>query len=97
MALSISEITTDDGFDLLQEEWNQLVHRLDVPSPFQSWEWYRTWWTHFGTTYSLRILVFRDAGEVIGIAPLHQRRYGPLRGFQSLHHLAGRTIDVNRA
>lgn len=84
MALSISEITTDDGFDLLQEGWNQLVRRLDVPSPFQSWEWCRTWWTHFGTRHSLRILVFRDAGEVIGIAPLHQRRYGPLRGLSVL-------------
>jgi CelD/BcsL family acetyltransferase involved in cellulose biosynthesis len=80
VGMSISEITTDDGFDRLQEEWNQLVLRLDVPSPFQSWEWCRTWWKHFGSTHRLRILVFRDAGEVIGIAPLHQRRYGPLHG-----------------
>jgi CelD/BcsL family acetyltransferase involved in cellulose biosynthesis len=80
VGMSVGEITTEDGFDLLRDEWNQLVDRLEVPSPFQSWEWCRTWWRHFGADHRLRIVVVRDADGVIGIAPLYQRRYGPRRG-----------------
>jgi len=80
VTLSVSDITTDHGFDLLREDWNRLVDRLDVPSPFQSWEWCRAWWKHFGSGHRLRIVVFRDEGEIVGIAPLHQRRYGPFLG-----------------
>lgn len=74
----ITEVTTDDGFDALRPEWNQLVSRLEVPSPFQSWEWCRTWWNYFGRAHRLRILVFREAGDLVGIAQLHQRHYGSL-------------------
>jgi hypothetical protein len=75
----ISEVTTEDVFDSLRPEWNLLVSRLDVPSPFQSWEWYRTWWKHFGSGCHLRILTFRDAGQLTGIAQFYERRYGSRR------------------
>lgn len=76
-AMLISEIATEDGFDSLRVEWNALVKRLDVPSPFQLWEWHRIWWKHFGSGHRLRILAFREAGELVGVAPFHVRRYGP--------------------
>jgi CelD/BcsL family acetyltransferase involved in cellulose biosynthesis len=73
----ITEVTTTEAFDRLRSEWNALIRRLDSPSPFQSWEWNRIWWKHFGTGHRLRILTFREAGELRGIAQLHERRYGP--------------------
>jgi hypothetical protein len=98
--MMISEFTTEEGFDSLREEWNLLVSRLDVPSPFQSWEWYRTWWKHFGSGGRLRILAFRDAGQLAGIAQFYERRYGSRRigpaliaplGWQDHRHRQGIT------
>jgi GNAT acetyltransferase-like protein len=74
--MMISEVTREEEFDSLRPEWNLLVSRLAVPSPFQSWEWYRTWWKHFGSGGRLRILAFRDAGQLAGIAQFYERHYG---------------------
>lgn len=73
----IDEITTDEGFDSLRPEWNALVAALDVPAPFQSWEWSRVWWRHFGAGHSLCILAFREARTLVGIAQFHERHLGP--------------------
>ena len=75
-SIETHEVTTPAEFDGLRGEWNELVERLDLPSPFQSWEWNRTWWSHFGEGRSLLILVFRRAGRLIGIAPFFRRRLG---------------------
>src|SRR5207249_10716401 len=68
-AVAIREVTTLVDFDAMQTDWNQLVDQLEVPSPFQTWEWNRAWWNHFGVGRALLILVFRLAGWVIGFAP----------------------------
>src|SRR5438034_2418206 len=73
-AVVIREVTTLPDFDAMQTDWNQLVDQLEVPSPFQTWEWNRAWWNHFGEGRALLILEFRQAGRVIGIAPFFRRR-----------------------
>src|SRR5207245_2294560 len=75
-AIRIVEVTMLDGFDAMRTEWNQLVDRLPVPSPFQTWEWNRAWWNHFGEERALLILEFRQAGRLIGIAPFFRHRLG---------------------
>jgi CelD/BcsL family acetyltransferase involved in cellulose biosynthesis len=74
--LVIRETSSPEAFDQLQRPWNALVDQLKVPSPFQSWEWNRIWWRHFGRGRRLRILGFFDDSELVGIAPFHQRHYG---------------------
>jgi CelD/BcsL family acetyltransferase involved in cellulose biosynthesis len=74
--ITLSEIRREDDFDALRDEWDRLVDSLEVPSPFQSWTWNRVWWRHFGAGSVLRILVFREKNDVVGIAPLYQKRYG---------------------
>ena len=73
-AVAIREVTTLADFDAMQTDWNQLVDQLEVPSPFQTWEWNRAWWNHFGEGRALLILEFRQAGRVVGIAPFFRRR-----------------------
>src|SRR2546421_4369944 len=73
-AIDVREVTTLEGFDAMRAEWNQLVDRLAVPSPFQTWEWNRAWWNHFGTGRTLSILEFRQDGCLLGIAPYYRRR-----------------------
>jgi CelD/BcsL family acetyltransferase involved in cellulose biosynthesis len=68
-------VDSETGFDALREEWNGLVARLELPSPFQSWEWQRAWWRHLANRHldRLRIVLFRHRGELVGIAPLKKR------------------------
>src|SRR2546425_1241341 len=84
-AIAIREVTTIAGFDAMQTDWNRLVDQLEVPSPFQTWEWNRAWWNHFGDGRALLILEFLQAGRVIGIAPFFRRRLGtPALGLSML-------------
>lgn len=61
----------------LQEEWDELVHQSDNDHLFSSWLWIKTWWEHFSTInkFELRLLVCRQYGKLVGIAPLYTRRY----------------------
>ncbi len=67
--LSVEVIHEEDAFDKIQVEWSSLVERTPVHI-FQSYEWQRLWWQHFGWGRSLHILLFRHQGVLVGIAPL---------------------------
>lgn len=70
---SIETVRTPAEFDALEREWSDLVEAAHV-SVFQSYEWLRTWWTHFGAGRSLWIQVFKHRGEIVGIGPLFAQR-----------------------
>ena len=73
------EVVSDgSGFEGLKPDWDRLSAAMEVPSPFHSWEWVRTWWKHFGARRRMRIAVLREGENVVGIAPLYLVRYGPL-------------------
>ena len=66
-----TEIVTDARRLLqLEGEWNDAVSRAAVTHPFLRHEWIRTWWECFGADRALHIVVVRDRGAVIAIAPL---------------------------
>jgi len=84
-AVTVREVTTIAGFDAMESDWNRLVDQLEVPSPFQTWEWNRAWWNHFGDGRSLLLLEFVKSGRVIGVAPFFRRRLGtPALGLSML-------------
>ncbi|MEO6795584.1 MAG: GNAT family N-acetyltransferase [Candidatus Dormibacter sp.] len=94
-AIQVREVTTLTEFDAMRSEWNALVARLDLPAPFQSWEWNRAWWNHFGGGRSLLILEFRRHDELVGIAPLFRRRLGtPALGISMLMPLGWEGNDL---
>src|SRR5688572_18154453 len=63
-------------FDRLRGEWNGLLEASAAATPFLTWSWLRSWWTHFGGAATLRLLVVRDRGELIGLAPMMLSRRG---------------------
>ena len=68
-------VTTDvvgdyASFLALEAEWNDAVERAHVPHPFLRHEWVRTWWDSFQGGRQLHVVVVRDAGRIVGIAPL---------------------------
>jgi CelD/BcsL family acetyltransferase involved in cellulose biosynthesis len=63
----------------LEADWDRLVDSMEVPSPFLSSDWNRTWWDTFGRGKQARVAVLSEAGRVVGIAPFYRVRYGPVR------------------
>lgn len=51
------------------QAWDALVRRISG-SLFQSPDWIRLWWTHYGQGRALRLMVFRVRGELVGLVPL---------------------------
>jgi len=62
-------ITTSSEFDRLDDTWNELVGDLNV-TVFQTYDWNRTWWRHFGVNGRLLIFVLYHNQKAVGIAPM---------------------------
>jgi CelD/BcsL family acetyltransferase involved in cellulose biosynthesis len=63
----------------LGPEWNRFVESVGVEHPFLSHEWVRTWWDAFGRNRRLHVVLVRDGGVLVGLAPLMvsmDRMYG---------------------
>jgi CelD/BcsL family acetyltransferase involved in cellulose biosynthesis len=69
MALSVNAYQDASGFNDLADEWNDLLRRSAADTVFLTLEFQRVWWRYLGEG-DLRIVTFRDDGELIGIAPL---------------------------
>jgi CelD/BcsL family acetyltransferase involved in cellulose biosynthesis len=54
--------------------WNSLFLATPNASFFLTFDWFDTYWRHFGHDQKMRVLVVYSGGEVIGIAPLCVRR-----------------------
>jgi CelD/BcsL family acetyltransferase involved in cellulose biosynthesis/2-polyprenyl-3-methyl-5-hydroxy-6-metoxy-1,4-benzoquinol methylase len=76
--VSIDELTleimrTEQEFDAIEGEWNNLVQDSTC-SVFQTFEWVRTWWKYFHRRHELKIMLFRESGKLVGIAPMFIQR-----------------------
>src|SRR4030067_1003613 len=76
MELHVMELdclTSDQEFDSLEPEWNPLVERAAPNMPFLRFEYLRTWWrTRGGSEWNdaaLRLVIAREAGSLVGVAP----------------------------
>ena len=74
------------GFTALRPEWNSLLRASGSASPFLTWEWLHTWWTHLGGGSQLRMLAVRAGTDLIAIAPFRMASSGIAR-FPSLDML----------
>jgi CelD/BcsL family acetyltransferase involved in cellulose biosynthesis len=75
---SVALVEDAAGFDALEPEWNALVERSDA-SVFQTFEWLRTWWRHFGEPARrrrLHLVTIRGREGLRAIAPLFVERSG---------------------
>jgi CelD/BcsL family acetyltransferase involved in cellulose biosynthesis len=59
------------AFQSLRAEWDDLLNRSSGASVYQTWEWNEAWWRVFGEGKRLRLLEVRDAGRLVGLAPLY--------------------------
>lgn len=81
---SVNVVTTSMEFDSLGAEWNQLLDESNG-TVFQSFEWQRIWWKHFGeqdAAVRLHIITLRRRGKLVAIAPFlieSMKRLGSIR------------------
>ncbi|NOZ80270.1 MAG: GNAT family N-acetyltransferase [DPANN group archaeon] len=68
--MEITEINDLKGLQALEPEWKALLDNSYSATFFQSPEWIITWTKHFLDDRKLRVLVAREQGELVGIAPL---------------------------
>jgi CelD/BcsL family acetyltransferase involved in cellulose biosynthesis len=68
--LTVACIQDADAFAALRDEWTELLQSSGRSNPFLTWEWLHAWWIHFGNAHGLRLLVVRDGGELMALAPL---------------------------
>jgi CelD/BcsL family acetyltransferase involved in cellulose biosynthesis len=73
------------GFPL-RHTWNQLLRASAADSPFLTWEWLYTWWTHVHGSAGLQLLTVRAGDEIMALAPLRVSR-GALPCFSRLEFL----------
>ena len=82
-SLRIFEIEDQAGFLTFGAEWRRLFEATPDATPFQSWEWLSTWWSHFGRGRPL-VLVALEGATPIGAIALTETHYRhtPLRLLQ---------------
>lgn len=61
-------------FAALEPEWNELLADSAAGCPFLTWDWLHAWWTHLGGDRRLSIVIVRQEGRLIAIAPLSLSR-----------------------
>jgi CelD/BcsL family acetyltransferase involved in cellulose biosynthesis len=72
-AIEVQEINCLGDLLRLNAVWDGLLAEYGPGTLFLSHGYVCAWWRAFGAGRRLRVLVFRAAGRVIGIAPLMQR------------------------
>ncbi|MEV6018400.1 MULTISPECIES: GNAT family N-acetyltransferase [unclassified Streptomyces] len=70
-----AELVTDEReFAELAAPWGRLYRRCGAATAFQSHAWLHSWWLSYGTPGRLRLMVVREGGELIALAPLMRAR-----------------------
>lgn len=73
-AMDTTEVIREEsGFDALRSQWDALLAEADATF-FQSWEWQRTWWRHFGRG-RLYLWSWRRGERLLALAPLMIRKH----------------------
>jgi CelD/BcsL family acetyltransferase involved in cellulose biosynthesis len=68
--LSIERIDRLEALGPLENDWTRLVEESDFRNFFSTFDFVSTWWKHLSYGNTLSILIFKDDGKVVGIAPL---------------------------
>lgn len=92
--LTVTRIEQRAQLAELEGEWDKLLDRTDVASPFLTPGWQLAWLDTYGAAHRPFVLVARCAGDLVGLWPLALRRHGPFKVLEPLG--AGRSdwLDV---
>ena len=79
---AVVEVNSLDELDHYHLVWKSLLPETRCASFYQTLDYLRAYWQHYGHGNRLRVLIVYSAGEAIGILPLavmsERTRFGPL-------------------
>ena len=67
--LTTQVITEVPAFLELQRHWNEVLDASVSRTPFLTWEWLHSWWTHVRGNALLSAIAVRTGSQLIAIAP----------------------------
>lgn len=67
--MKLSAYASEEGFEILRPEWNELLERSTSDRVFSTWEWLSTWWSAYQPGELWIIACRDDGGRLIGLAP----------------------------
>lgn len=59
-----------NSIDISQEKWDGFVEKLNGPI-YMSYDWCRIWWQVYGSGKTLRIYIFSNSDQLLGIIPIY--------------------------
>jgi CelD/BcsL family acetyltransferase involved in cellulose biosynthesis len=68
--LTVERVEDPVRFAALAAEWDALLQASGQEHLFLTWEWLHTWWRHLAGRRRLSLLVVRDGGQCVALAPL---------------------------
>ncbi|MEM7378981.1 MAG: GNAT family N-acetyltransferase [Pseudomonadota bacterium] len=74
-----THVTTEREFDRLEATWTALFTNDPTAGVFNSWDWNRLWWSHYGATHRLLIVLVHVDGGPVAIAPCYLTQTRALR------------------
>ena len=66
----VIEVNDLETLEAYRDQWCALFDKTPSATFFQTLDWLKLFWQHFGEGQKLRVLVVADQGQVIGIVPL---------------------------
>jgi CelD/BcsL family acetyltransferase involved in cellulose biosynthesis len=85
-----SRLTTLPEIEALRDEWRQLEERCPDLTPFSTWEWCYTVAKYYGGDRPFWLFTLRDGGDLVGIVPFAEARFGGLRLLRFIGSALGR-------
>jgi len=68
--LQFGVASSEEEFDGLRAEWGGLLEHCPTTTVFNTWEWLRCWWEHYGSDRPLAIVWARRGGALRALFPL---------------------------
>ena len=76
VVLDVSRLSSLEAVEKIREEWTELQDRSETVNPFVGPEWTIHWMRSLmPETDEAWVLTVRDAGRLVGVAPMHLRTY----------------------
>ena len=78
--VDLTVVTKFDEFLRLEDQWPVLLDKSKSDYVCMTFQWFKSWWVGFGKDKHLSILLVKEDGGLIGLAPL-MISHAKLRGF----------------
>jgi len=78
-----------EGVEPYASAWRELTEKAPSATIFQTFEWHKSWWSAFGESHNLCILLCHSNNRLVGIAPMMVTKSEVLAGNKKVLRFIG--------